>query len=127
MSMQVLYPYLLYPCFVASLKIKGIIKNLAQKFDKIDKKFFVYICYLDDMLNAGGGAESSTGTRVRSGWERFRELLPLLTTKAISLKVKGELYAACIMDLKTMMMMMMMMIIYNEHPTKCVKNLPEKT
>ena len=48
------------------------------------------------MLDAGGGAESSTVTRVRSGWKRFRELLPLLTTKAISLKVKGELYAACV-------------------------------
>ena len=53
-------------------------------------------CYLGDMLDAGGGAESSNVTRVRSGWEKFRELLPLLTTKAISLKVKGELYAACI-------------------------------
>ena len=53
-------------------------------------------CYLGDMLDAGGGAESSTVTRVRSGWKMFRELLPLLTTKTISLKVKGELYAACV-------------------------------
>ena len=53
-------------------------------------------CYLGDMLDAGGGAESSTVTRVRSGWEKFRELLPMLNTKAISLKVKGELYAACV-------------------------------
>ena len=53
-------------------------------------------CYLGDMLDAGGGAESSTVTRVRSGWKKFRELLPLLTTKAISLKVEGELYAACV-------------------------------
>ena len=52
--------------------------------------------YLGDMLDAGGGAESSTVTRVRSGWKKFREFLPLLTTKAISLKVKGELYAACV-------------------------------
>ena len=53
-------------------------------------------CYLGDMLDAGGGVESSTVTRVRSGWKKFRELLPLLTTKAISLKVKGELYAPCV-------------------------------
>ena len=51
-------------------------------------------CYLGDMLDAGGGAESSTVTRVRSGWKKFRELLPMLTTKVISLKVEGELYAA---------------------------------
>ena len=54
-------------------------------------------CYLGDMLDAGGGAESSTVTRVRSGWKEFRVLLSLLTTNAISLKVKGELYAACVM------------------------------
>ena len=29
-------------------------------------------CYLGDMLDAGGGAESSTVTRVRSGWKKFR-------------------------------------------------------
>ena len=27
-------------------------------------------CYLGDMLDAGGGAESSTVTRVRSGWKK---------------------------------------------------------
>lgn len=53
-------------------------------------------CYLGDMLDAGGGAESSTITRVRSGWKKFRELLPLLTTRAVSLKVRGELYATCV-------------------------------
>ena len=53
-------------------------------------------CYLGDTLDAGCGTVSSTVTRVRSGWKKFRELLPLLTTKAISLKVKGELYAACV-------------------------------
>ena len=53
-------------------------------------------CYLGGMLDAGGGAESSTVTRARNGWKKFKELLPLLTIKAISLKVKGELYAACV-------------------------------
>ena len=60
---------------------------LAGSNLKVVDKF----CYLGDMLDAGGGAEPSTVTRVRSGWKKFRELLPLLTTKAISLKVKGEL------------------------------------
>ena len=44
-------------------------------------------CYLGDMLDAGGRTESSTVTRVRSGWKKCRELLPLLTTKVISLRV----------------------------------------
>ena len=29
-------------------------------------------CYLGDMLDAGGGAESSTVTKVRSGWKKFQ-------------------------------------------------------
>ena len=53
-------------------------------------------CYLGDILDAGGGAESSTVNRVKCGWKKFRELLPLLTTKATSLKVKGELYKTCV-------------------------------
>ena len=53
-------------------------------------------CYLGDMLDACGGAESSTITRIRSGWKKFRELLPLLTTKATSLKIRGEIYATCV-------------------------------
>ena len=65
---------------------------LAGSNLEVVDKFF----YLGDMLDAGGGAEASTVTRVRSGWEKFRELLPLLTTKAIPLNFKGELYAACV-------------------------------
>ena len=48
------------------------------------------------ILDAGGGAESSTVTRVRCEWNKFTELLPLLTTKAIQLKVRGELYKICV-------------------------------
>ena len=36
-------------------------------------------CYLGDVLDAGGGAESCTIIRVRSVWKKFRELV--LTTK----------------------------------------------
>ena len=48
------------------------------------------------MLGAGGGAETSTVARIRSGWKKFRELLPLLTSRVISHKVKGRLYNACV-------------------------------
>ena len=53
-------------------------------------------CYLGDMLSAGGGAEASSVMRVRSGWKKFRELLPLLTSRVFSHKMKGKLYAACV-------------------------------
>ena len=53
-------------------------------------------CYLGDMICAGGGAEASSVARVRSGWKKFRELLPLLTKRGLSFRVKGQLYAACV-------------------------------
>ena len=53
-------------------------------------------CYLGDMLSAGGGAEASSVMLVRSGWKKFRELLPLLTSRVFSHKMKGKLYAACV-------------------------------
>ena len=53
-------------------------------------------CYLGDMLDAGGGAESSSITRVNCGWSKFRDLLPLLGSRAVSLSVKGSLYRACV-------------------------------
>ena len=53
-------------------------------------------CYLGDMVSAAGGSEASSITRTRSAWKKFRELLPLLTSRTFSLKKKGELYEACI-------------------------------
>ena len=53
-------------------------------------------CYLGDMLDAGGGTQSSSITRVQCTWGKFRNLLPLLTSKAVPSKVKGELYKICV-------------------------------
>lgn len=35
-------------------------------------------CYLGDMTGAGGRVEASPVARVRSGWKKFRNLLPSL-------------------------------------------------
>ena len=53
-------------------------------------------CYLSDMLDAGGSAESASITRVQYGWKNFRELRRLLCSKAVSLKVKDSLFKACV-------------------------------
>ena len=53
-------------------------------------------CYLGDTLDAGGGVEAAVTARIRSGWNKFRELQPFLTSKAPSLKTKGTVYAACV-------------------------------
>merc|ERR1711974_150463 len=53
-------------------------------------------CYMGYILEAYGGAQSSSITRVWCAWGKLRNLLPLLTSKAVPSKVKGELYKACI-------------------------------
>lgn len=53
-------------------------------------------CYLGDMLSTGGGSEASSITHTRSGWKKFCELLPPLTSRIFSLKKKGALYEACV-------------------------------
>ena len=38
-------------------------------------------CYL---LSAGGGCEFTVTTRVKTAWKKFRELLPVLTSRYLS-------------------------------------------
>ena len=69
----------------SSVTLAGCNLEVVEKF-----------CYLGDMLEAGGGAEASSVTRVQCGWKKFRDLLPLLGSKAVSLETKGDLYRSCI-------------------------------
>ena len=39
-------------------------------------------CYLGDTLDEDGGADLAPTARIRNGWMKFRELLPLLTSRA---------------------------------------------
>ena len=48
------------------------------------------------MLNGEGGSDSAVITRVRCGWNKFRELSGILTHRNVSRKVKGKMYATCV-------------------------------
>jgi len=54
-------------------------------------------CYLGDMLSVDGDADAAVETRIRIGWNKFRQLVPVLTNKDISLKVRGILYSSCVL------------------------------
>jgi len=54
------------------------------------------ICYLGDMLSVNRDADAAVETRIRVRWNKFRQLLPLLTNKGISLIVRGRLYNSCV-------------------------------
>ena len=53
-------------------------------------------CYLSDMLSAGGGCEMTVTTRVKTAWKKFRELLPVLTSRHLSYKTRGHVYSSCV-------------------------------
>ena len=51
-------------------------------------------CYIGDMIEAQGGAGAGLIARIRRGWSKFRELLPLVTSRALPLLTKGRVYQA---------------------------------
>ena len=38
-------------------------------------------CYLGDMLSVDGDADAAVEARIRIGWNKFRQLVPLLTSE----------------------------------------------
>ena len=55
-------------------------------------------CYLGDMLSAGGGCEIAVTPRVKTAWKKFRELLPVLTSRHFSYKTRGHVYSSCVLS-----------------------------
>ena len=52
------------------------------------------------MLSAGEGCEMAVTTRVKTAWKKFRELLPVLTSRHLSYKTPGHVYSSCSMPVK---------------------------
>ena len=59
-----------------------------KKLDVVDS-----FCYLGDTICAGGGGDLSVITRIRSAWGKFRELLRILTSHALSYITRGQIYS----------------------------------
>jgi len=55
-------------------------------------------CYLGDMLSADGDGDAVVEARIRIGWNKFRQLVPLLTNKDVSLVMRGRLYSSCVQN-----------------------------
>ena len=61
----------------------------SAKLELVDK-----FCYLGDMLSVDGDA--AVETTIRIGWNKFRQLVPLLTNKDVSLIMRGRFYSSCV-------------------------------
>ena len=48
------------------------------------------------MLSVNGDADAAVEARIRMGWNKFRQLVPLLTNRDISLIRRGRLYSSCV-------------------------------
>ena len=55
-------------------------------------------CYLGDMLSVDGDADAAVEARIQTGWNKFRQLVPLLTNKDVSLIMRGRLYSSCVQN-----------------------------
>ena len=60
----------------------------SAKLELVDK-----FCYLGDMLSVDGDADAAVEARIRIGWNKFRQLVPLITNKDVSLIMRGRLCA----------------------------------
>ena len=48
------------------------------------------------MLSVDGNADAAVETRIQIGWNKFRQLVPLLTNTDISLIRRGRQYSSCV-------------------------------
>ena len=53
-------------------------------------------CYVGDMLSVHGDFDAAVEARIRIGWNTFRQLVPLLASKDVSLIMRGRLYSSCV-------------------------------
>jgi len=63
----------------------------SAKLELVDK-----FCYPGDMLSVDGDADAAVEARIRIGWNKFRQLVLLLTNKDVSLIMRGRLYSSCV-------------------------------
>jgi len=62
----------------------------SANLEAVDK-----FCYLGDTLSVDGNADAAVEARIQIGWNKFRQLVPLLTNRDISLIRRGRLYSSC--------------------------------
>ena len=65
--------------------------SASANLEVVDK-----FCYLGDMLSVNRDADAAVEARIRIGWNKFRQLLPLLTNRDISFIRRGRLYSSCV-------------------------------
>ena len=53
-------------------------------------------CYLGDCLSLDGVCELASITRCRVAWDKFNELLPIITSRSFPINSRGRVYNLCV-------------------------------
>ena len=51
-------------------------------------------CYVGDMVSIDRHADAAVEARVRNGWNKSRQLVPLLANTDVSLRMREKLYSS---------------------------------
>ena len=70
---------------VTQVDVDGALLDVEQNF-----------CYLGDILCAGRGCKLAIITRCGIAWGKFKRLLPILTSKHVSLRTREKVFNACV-------------------------------
>ena len=68
-------------------------KEVQVETDKLEVE--ASFCYLRDILSAPDGCELSTTTCVKTAWKKFKELLPIVSSRHLSFRKHGFVYSSC--------------------------------
>jgi hypothetical protein len=77
-------------------ELEKTVLSQGVELERVEK-----FCYLGDMLGANGGAEEAVRMRVRCAWAKFRQLIPVLTTRGASLRLRGRIYESSVRSVMT--------------------------
>ena len=69
--------------FFSKMSVNILDIGASTKLELVDK-----LCY---MLSVDGDVDAAVETGIRIGWNNFRQLVPLLTSKEVSLTMRGRL------------------------------------
>jgi len=69
----------------------SVANGASANLELVDK-----FCYLGDMLSVDGDADAAVEAKIRIGWNKFKQLVPLLTNGDISLIRRWRLYSSCV-------------------------------
>ena len=55
-------------------------------------------CYLGDMLSVAGECELGMTRYVKTAWNKFKYLLPVLSLCHLAYKTRGRVYSSCVQN-----------------------------